>query len=78
MPADGLPHDDTPENRPGKGNPTHLDSFVDACGYEAIAGELASRGGRTPSSGNRLRRTPLTQTTNSSRLPCRKLFGFDL
>ncbi len=28
-----------------KGNPTHLDSFVDACGYEAIAGELASRGG---------------------------------
>lgn len=25
-----------------KGNPTHLDSWVDACGYAALGGELSS------------------------------------
>ena len=25
------------------GNPTHLDSAVDACGYAALAGEIAGR-----------------------------------
>lgn len=26
-----------------KGNPAHMDSFLDQCGYSAIAGELAAR-----------------------------------
>ena len=27
-----------------QGNPTHLDSATDACGYAALAGEIAVRG----------------------------------